>query len=66
MVHTLNDELIQTFLETKHKMQAMFKQEIKKDVFKEEIHKLALAINELKGDKGKLQYKELVKQGVMR
>ena len=61
MVHTLNDELIQTFLETKHKMQAMFKQEIKKDVFKEEIHKLALAINELKGDKGKLQYKELVK-----
>ena len=61
MVHTLNDELIQTFLETKHKMQAMFKHEIKKDVFKEEIHKLALAINELKGDKGKLQYKELVK-----
>lgn len=61
MVHSLNDELIQTFLETKHKMQSLFKQEIKKDVFKEEIHKLALAINELKGDKGKLQYKELVK-----
>ena len=61
MVHSLNDELVQTFLETKHKMQSLFKQEVKKDVFKEEIHKLALAINELKGDKGKLQYKELVK-----
>ena len=42
-------------------MQSLFKQEVKKDVFKEEIHKLALAINELNGDKGKLQYKELVK-----
>lgn len=61
MVHSLNDELVQTFLETKHKMQSLFKQEVKKDVFKEEIHKLALAINEFKGDKGKLQYKELVK-----
>ena len=61
MVHSLNDELVQTFLETKHKMQSLFRQEVKKDVFKEEIHKLALAINELKGDKGKLQYKELVK-----
>ncbi|MBQ6280112.1 MAG: hypothetical protein IJK72_01445 [Mycoplasma sp.] len=61
MVHALNDELVQTFLETKHKMQSLFKQEIKKEVFKDEIHKLALAINELKGNKGKLQYKELVK-----
>ena len=61
MVHALNDELVQTFLETKHKMQSLFKQEVKKEVFKDEIHKLALAINELKGDKGKLQYKELVK-----
>ena len=42
-------------------MQSLFKQEVKKDVFKEEIHKLALVINELNGDKGKLQYKEFVK-----
>ena len=55
------NELVQTFLETKHKMQSLFKQEVKKDVFKEKIHKLALTINELKGNKGKLQYKELVK-----
>jgi len=60
IAHSLNDEWVQTFLETKHKMQSLFKQEVKK-VFKDEIHKLALVINELKGDKSKLQYKELVK-----
>ena len=28
MVHSLNDELVQTFLETKHKMQSLFRQEV--------------------------------------
>lgn len=39
----------------------MFKQVVKKNLFREETHKLDLVINELKGDNGKLQYKEPVK-----
>ena len=54
MMYILNNELVQTFLETKH--------EVKKDVFKEEIHKSVLMTNELKCGKDKLQYKEFVKQ----
>ena len=53
MMYILNNELVQTFLETKH--------EVKKDVFKEEIHKSVLMTNELKCGKDKLQYKEFVK-----
>lgn len=61
VVKNLNNDLLQTLLTVTHEMKNDFKQNLKKQDVQNKIIELSREIANIKGQKGKLQYNQLVK-----
>ncbi|MCQ3908862.1 MAG: hypothetical protein MJ200_05030 [Mycoplasmoidaceae bacterium] len=57
----MNNDLLQTLLTVTHEMKNDFKQNLKKQDVQNKIIELSREIANIKGQKGKLQYNQLVK-----